>query len=93
MGEEAGDRFGIHRTREAHTEDVRRFDELQGCPEIRRILRYRERERGVGHVARHGPDVAGGSLAQSVSADEVSEPCAMRVCNSGTVPRPSAPSG
>ncbi len=32
--------YPFHGTREAHTEDLRRFNELQGCPEIRRILRF-----------------------------------------------------
>ncbi|MEE4491076.1 hypothetical protein [Streptomyces sp. BE230] len=32
--------YAFHGTREAHTEDLRRFNELQGCPEIRRILRF-----------------------------------------------------
>lgn len=32
--------YAFHGTREAHTEDVRRFNELQSCPEIRRILRF-----------------------------------------------------
>lgn len=32
--------YAFHGTRDAHAEDVRRFNELQGCPEIRRILRF-----------------------------------------------------
>ncbi|MFE9859372.1 hypothetical protein [Streptomyces sp. NPDC005780] len=32
--------YAFHGTREAHTEDVRRFNEFQSCPEIRRILRF-----------------------------------------------------
>ncbi|MGW0935078.1 endonuclease domain-containing protein [Streptomyces sp. NPDC002666] len=32
--------YDFHGTREAHAEDVRRFNELQSCPEIRRVLRF-----------------------------------------------------
>lgn len=32
--------YAFHGTREAHAEDVRRFNELQSCREIRRILRF-----------------------------------------------------
>lgn len=32
--------YAFHGTREAHMENVRRFNELQSCPEIRRILRF-----------------------------------------------------
>ncbi|MER7725180.1 hypothetical protein [Streptomyces sp. NPDC096323] len=32
--------YAFHGTRDAHAEDVRRFNELQSCPEIRRILRF-----------------------------------------------------
>lgn len=32
--------YAFHGTREAHAEDVRRFNDLQGCPEVRRILRF-----------------------------------------------------
>ncbi|WP_244318331.1 endonuclease domain-containing protein [Streptomyces brevispora] len=48
--------YAFHGTREAHAEDLRRFNELQGCPEIRRILRftateiYRHPERVVAEI-------------------------------------------
>ncbi|MFI6862565.1 hypothetical protein ACIBKZ_22175 [Streptomyces sp. NPDC050421] len=32
--------YAFHGTRDAHAEDLRRFNDLQGCPEIRRILRF-----------------------------------------------------
>ncbi|WP_327379711.1 hypothetical protein [Streptomyces sp. NBC_01212] len=32
--------YAFHWTREAHALDLRRFNELQSCPEVRRILRF-----------------------------------------------------
>lgn len=32
--------YAFHGSREAHAEDIRRFNELQGCPEVRRVLRF-----------------------------------------------------
>lgn len=32
--------YAFHGTREAHKRDARRFNELAGCPEVRRILRF-----------------------------------------------------
>ncbi|MCX4770169.1 hypothetical protein [Streptomyces sp. NBC_01285] len=49
--------YAFHGTREAHAEDVRRFNDLQGCPEVRRILRftateiYRHPKRVVAQIA------------------------------------------
>ena len=36
--------FAYHGTREAHERDVRRFNELQNCPGVRRVLRFTARE-------------------------------------------------
>ncbi|GAA2783504.1 DUF559 domain-containing protein [Streptomyces showdoensis] len=36
--------FAFHGTREAHERDVRRFNELQSCPGVRRVLRFTARE-------------------------------------------------
>ncbi|MFE6038249.1 endonuclease domain-containing protein [Streptomyces sp. NPDC056452] len=32
--------YAFHGTREAHAVDLRRFNELQACPEVRRVLRF-----------------------------------------------------
>lgn len=32
--------YAFHGTRETHTGDLRRFNELQTCPEVRRVLRF-----------------------------------------------------
>ncbi|MYT58851.1 DUF559 domain-containing protein [Mesorhizobium sp. B2-3-3] len=32
--------YTFHGTRDAHASDLRRFNELQSCPEVRRILRF-----------------------------------------------------
>ncbi|MFF5974150.1 hypothetical protein ACFY7C_21765 [Streptomyces sp. NPDC012769] len=36
--------FAFHGTREAHERDVRRFNELQNCPGVRRVLRFTAHE-------------------------------------------------
>ncbi|MFI1815064.1 hypothetical protein ACH414_32475 [Streptomyces sp. NPDC020422] len=36
--------FAFHGTRTAHERDVRRFNELQNCPGVRRVLRFTARE-------------------------------------------------
>ncbi|WP_128981207.1 hypothetical protein [Streptomyces roseicoloratus] len=36
--------FTFHGTRKAHERDVRRFNELQNCPGVRRVLRFTARE-------------------------------------------------
>ncbi|MER7518550.1 hypothetical protein [Streptomyces sp. NPDC126499] len=36
--------FAYHGTREAHERDVRRFNELQNCPGVRRVLRFTAHE-------------------------------------------------
>ncbi|MFJ9812015.1 endonuclease domain-containing protein [Streptomyces sp. NPDC101158] len=36
--------FAYHGTREAHARDVHRFNELQNCPGVRRVLRFTARE-------------------------------------------------
>ncbi|MFD5325616.1 DUF559 domain-containing protein [Streptomyces sp. NPDC127092] len=36
--------FAYHGTRAAHERDVRRFNELQNCPGVRRVLRFTARE-------------------------------------------------
>lgn len=36
--------FAFHGTRQAHERDVRRFNELQNCPGVRRVLRFTARE-------------------------------------------------
>ncbi|MFJ8883362.1 type IV toxin-antitoxin system AbiEi family antitoxin domain-containing protein [Streptomyces sp. NPDC102402] len=32
--------YAFHGTREAHTSDLHRFNDLQSCPEVRRVLRF-----------------------------------------------------
>ncbi|MFE7410042.1 hypothetical protein [Streptomyces laurentii] len=36
--------FAYHGSRAAHERDVRRFNELQNCPGVRRVLRFTARE-------------------------------------------------
>ncbi|MER8044838.1 hypothetical protein [Streptomyces sp. NPDC094032] len=36
--------FAFHGTRQAHERDVQRFNELQNCPGVRRVLRFTARE-------------------------------------------------
>ncbi|MCZ0981109.1 DUF559 domain-containing protein [Streptomyces diastatochromogenes] len=36
--------YAFHGTRRAHERDIARFNALQSCPEIRRVLRFTARE-------------------------------------------------